>query len=225
MGRWAQFGLAAILAWSTCPAFPAADSSDSWAREREKMVRDHLRARDITDREVLRAMGTVPRHEFVPDRYRIVQQPVGLTINCNGNANFSMQAAAGYEASTYAWEHFGAPMTNGVTPHGSLVSGANTATLSITNAKAPDIGSYRCVVQNGSCGSVNSTAVTMRVNNCCPGDIASGDLMINIDDLLAVINAWGWTGPTGGHPADINASGEVNIDDMLAIINLWGTCN
>jgi protein-L-isoaspartate(D-aspartate) O-methyltransferase len=70
MRRCAQYGLAAILASSTCLVLPAADASDSWAREREKMVGEDLRARDITDREVLRAMGTVPRHEFVPDRYR-----------------------------------------------------------------------------------------------------------------------------------------------------------
>ena len=34
------------------------------------MVRDQLRRRDIRDGEVLRAMATVPRHEFVPDRLR-----------------------------------------------------------------------------------------------------------------------------------------------------------
>ena len=38
----------------------------SMAARREAMVRDQLLARDITDADVLRAMRTVPREEFVP---------------------------------------------------------------------------------------------------------------------------------------------------------------
>lgn len=37
-----------------------------FARLRERMVRDQLRARDIADPKVLAAMLKVPRHEFVP---------------------------------------------------------------------------------------------------------------------------------------------------------------
>jgi hypothetical protein len=66
--------------------------------------------------------------------------------------------------------------------------------------------------------------VTLRVNICCPGDIAGGDSMINIDDLLVIVNAWGWTGPTGGHPGDISNNGQVEIDDLLAVVNHWGAC-
>jgi hypothetical protein len=54
----------------------------------------------------------------------------------------------------------------------------------------------------------------------CPADINSNGT-VNIDDLLAVINAWG---PCAGCPADINQNGVVNIDDLLAVINAWGQC-
>jgi hypothetical protein len=54
----------------------------------------------------------------------------------------------------------------------------------------------------------------------CSADL-NGDLNVNIDDLLAVINAWG---AGAGNPADINADGIVNIDDLLAVINAWGAC-
>jgi protein-L-isoaspartate(D-aspartate) O-methyltransferase len=37
---------------------------------RERMVKDQLKRRDIIDRAVLEAMGTVPRHRFVPDDQR-----------------------------------------------------------------------------------------------------------------------------------------------------------
>jgi hypothetical protein len=54
----------------------------------------------------------------------------------------------------------------------------------------------------------------------CPADInASG--AVDIDDLLAVISAWG---PCTGCDPDINSSGAVDIDDLLAVISAWGPC-
>lgn len=46
---------------------PAARSEDVLALERQRMVAQQLKARDITDSRVLAAMGAVPRHRFVPD--------------------------------------------------------------------------------------------------------------------------------------------------------------
>lgn len=59
----------------------------------------------------------------------------------------------------------------------------------------------------------------------CPADI-NGTGAVNVDDLLAVINAWGPC-PPGSCPADIAPSGGngvVNVDDLLAVINGWGPC-
>ncbi|MBI5394943.1 MAG: protein-L-isoaspartate(D-aspartate) O-methyltransferase [Verrucomicrobia bacterium] len=42
-----------------------AASGEDWAGQRERMVAGQLAGRDITDGAVLRAMRTVPRHEFV----------------------------------------------------------------------------------------------------------------------------------------------------------------
>jgi len=41
-----------------------------WPARRERMVREQLEARGIRDPRVLAAMGTVPRHAFVPDEVR-----------------------------------------------------------------------------------------------------------------------------------------------------------
>ncbi len=41
--------------------------SDKYTEEREKMVREQIIARDITDRETLDAMRKVPRHLFIPE--------------------------------------------------------------------------------------------------------------------------------------------------------------
>jgi protein-L-isoaspartate(D-aspartate) O-methyltransferase len=43
---------------------------DDWTAQRDRMVRAHLVARDITDPRVLAAMGEVSRHEFVPPARR-----------------------------------------------------------------------------------------------------------------------------------------------------------
>jgi len=54
------------------------------------------------------------------------------------------------------------------------------------------------------------------------GDV-NGDGSVNVDDLLAIINAWG---PCPGGPmicpADITGNGTVDVDDLLAVINNWG---
>ena len=54
-----------------------------------------------------------------------------------------------------------------------------------------------------------------------------GDGVVNVQDLLAVINAWGnCPSPPTTCPADIAPSGGdgvVNVQDMLAVIDNWGS--
>jgi len=60
-----------LLLWpSVCISQPA--TGDSYSAERKKMVEEQLAApgRDIKNSRVLEAMGTVPRHEFVPEAAR-----------------------------------------------------------------------------------------------------------------------------------------------------------
>jgi protein-L-isoaspartate(D-aspartate) O-methyltransferase len=57
---------------SPTPAPVAAPSAtrDTFAVQRHEMVSEQIRARDVRDPEVLRAMETVPRHSFVLPDYR-----------------------------------------------------------------------------------------------------------------------------------------------------------
>jgi protein-L-isoaspartate(D-aspartate) O-methyltransferase len=43
---------------------------DPWAARRERMVERQVAARDVRDSATLAALRSVPRHEFVPDRYQ-----------------------------------------------------------------------------------------------------------------------------------------------------------
>lgn len=51
-----------------------------------------------------------------------------------------------------------------------------------------------------------------------PGD-ATGDGMVGVDDLLALISQWG---PCSGCSADFNGDGLVGVDDLLKILESWG---
>jgi T5SS/PEP-CTERM-associated repeat protein len=81
---------------------------------------------------------------------------------------------------------------------------------------------------------VEANDVLVRRINDCPADIVTGGAsagVVNIDDLLAVISAWGaCPAPPAACPADIapgppgGGDGVVNIDDLLAVISAWGAC-
>jgi hypothetical protein len=51
-----------------------------------------------------------------------------------------------------------------------------------------------------------------------PGDV-NGDLMVDVDDVFAVLNAWGSC--QGSCPSDVTSDGLVNIDDLFLVIDLW----
>jgi len=65
--------LLGVLLGTAAPAPPAAgqgEQGDSWAEQRHRMVEEQIRARGITQPEVLSAMDSIPRHLFVPDAVR-----------------------------------------------------------------------------------------------------------------------------------------------------------
>jgi len=156
----------------------------------------------------------------------IASHPTSLTVNCNGIATFTAMPAPGYSMLLASWSHNGVAMSDGPTPQGSIIAGANASTLTITSAQAADAGSYTCSFSN-LCGSAVSSAATLTVNNCCAPDI-NGNTLVDVDDLLAVINQWGaCPAPPAACLADIapaGGNGVVDVDDLLTVINGWGAC-
>jgi trimeric autotransporter adhesin len=83
----------------------------------------------------------------------ITTQPVALNICALNMATFTV-AASGSGTLTYQWRKGGTPIT-----------GATSATFTITSASVADGGNYDVVV-TGACGGVTSTSVVLTVNAC-----------------------------------------------------------
>jgi|GEM_PF-973503 len=71
---------------------------------------------------------------------------------------------AGSGPMTFQWERDGAPLFDGPTGFGSVISGANTGTLHISGVGANDEGDYRLVVTN-ACGTDTSAATTLALRS------------------------------------------------------------
>jgi hypothetical protein len=80
------------------------------------------------------------------------------------------------------------------------------------------LGLFKAVVGQPDTMLANGTVVPMGVEPCAADTTGNG--VVNIDDLLDVINAWGTADPD----ADVDNDGDVDIDDLLAVINAWGDC-
>lgn len=55
----------------------------------------------------------------------------------------------------------------------------------------------------------------------CLADV-NGDELVDVDDLLVVLAAWGQTG-SPGLPGDADWSGVVDVADILIVLDAWGT--
>jgi hypothetical protein len=79
------------------------------------------------------------------------------------------------------------------------------------------LGEYQILVRTASTGSAWSPG------SCCPGDI-DGNGEVGVDDLLALIGAWGVCSDPANCPADLNGSGAVDVDDLLSLLSAFGGC-
>jgi hypothetical protein len=115
--------------------------------------------------------------------------PVGSTVCPGGSATLSVTPASGYVTSSgfgYHWYHDGTPLSNGVTASGMVVSGALTATLSLSNIQQSDATAYSCLLSN-SCGSNQSPSTTLSFcyANC---DCSTGSPSLTAADFTCFLS-------------------------------------
>ncbi len=90
----------------------------------------------------------------------ITANPSDQINKCEGEtATFSVTAATGAAPLTYQWYKGAAALTDGVDPNGVIISGANTATLTLNNIKTVDNNTvYSCVVGDQCPGGATATS-------------------------------------------------------------------
>lgn len=79
--------------------------------------------------------------------------PVPTSINCGGNATFSVTGTAALGPVSYQWRLAGNPLLDG-----GNISGAATASLSINPTTVADVGTYDCVVTEAGCSTISAGA-------------------------------------------------------------------
>lgn len=105
--------------------------------------------------------STIPASLTVNDPY-IVTQPANPSVAPGGNATFTV-VVAGSAALSYQWYEGGTPLTDGGTSVGgsAVVSGSQTASLTLAGVFDADDGGYYCVINGSNSGQnvITATAV------------------------------------------------------------------
>ena len=96
-----------------------------------------------------------------PQAPSISNHPQDATVLSPDTASLAV-VANGTAPLSYVWKKDGNVLANGPTTHGSTISGAETANLSIANSQLDDAGSYQVVVTN-PVDSANSNSATLTV--------------------------------------------------------------
>lgn len=137
--------------------------------------------------------------------------------SCGQNAQVTIPVISG---SVYRIRIGG---VNGATGSGSLtISCTPTGACCMSDGTCQEnLSSAACAAAKGTYQGDASSCFDIVCPIPCPGDTNQSGT-VDVDDLLAVINAWGPCAPPC--PADINGDGIVNVDDLLAVINAWGPC-
>lgn len=154
----------------------------------------------------------------------LVSSPQSILVRPSGLASLQVGATGGTPA-TYVWRRNGQIVSNGATPHGSVVVGATTPVLTISPVRDGDAGSYTCEVSN-ACNRQTSSPATLTV--ACPADLdgaAAGvpDGAVTIDDLLFFLVAFEEGSASAdldddGDPALGDPDGAITIDDLLYLL-------
>lgn len=152
---------------------------------------------------------------FTPhnDPPSITAQPTPMSACEGGTAVFNV-SAGGPGPISYQWRRNGMDLIDGPTASGSIIDGANTASLSLVNAGPADNGSYDCIVAN-ACAGTTSDEATLTV---FPGGSGDGntDGTVDGDDIQGMINALA----SGGPPSvpycayDMDTDGIVDMHDV-----------
>lgn len=170
----------------------------------------NVQTADAASYDVVISNGTLPDATSTPVTLTvtpvaptITTPPAAATILYGGNATFTV-VATGTTPLTYQWRRGGVNLANGTALNAATISGATTATLTLTSITSLDAGNYDVVVTN-SVNPTTSAAATLTVTLPPPGpqtNYAGGTYSQNFDTLPNT----GTVTFTGTQPFDLAAA-------------------
>jgi hypothetical protein len=165
----------------------------------------------------------------IPGPLTITQQPSDAAA-CQGSQTYFIYSVTGwYTGIGYSWRHNNVPISDGVTPSGSVYAGTQTSILRIDNVQYADAGGFSCVATSACSQTATSATAQLTVGlGCCgsadfnhDGDTATD---LDIEDFFACI-AGNCCATCGS--ADFNGDGDSATDaDIEAFFRVLagGTC-
>lgn len=145
----------------------------------------------------------------------INSQPGSLSVSAGATVNFSV-GATGSTPLSYQWKKNGSNLSDG-----GNISGATTATLTVSNVTTGDNGSYSCDVTN-SCGTVASDSATLTVTGGgCLGDF-NNDGVRDLVDLTTLLANFGTAVGATPEMGDMDLDGDIDLGDLTSFLALFG---
>ncbi len=143
--------------------------------------------------------------------------PAPLTIDAGQNAMFTV-AASGSAPLAYQWRFNDVDLVDGPSAGGGTISGATSATLTITGAGFADEGPYRVAVSNGCPEPTLSDPALLTIDNPCPADFNESGV-VSVQDIFDFLEAY-----FAGDPrADFNQSSVLSVQDIFDFLEAYFT--
>ncbi len=154
--------------------------------------------------------NNIPDECEFPCTITMTQRPENRDVFPGQTVTFSAGASS-TDPVNYQWRRNGVNLANGPSGTGSLISGATSPILVITNARPGDAARYSAAVSN-ACGSIVSTSA--RLTARCPADW-NHDTIVNSQDFFDFLTSF-FAGD-----ADFNGSGSTNSQDFFDFLTAF----
>ncbi len=164
---------------------------------------------------------------LIVDTRPTVSTPLAVTT-CEGNNPSFTAVITGSPAPTLRWQRNGLTLVDGANVNGTIISGANTPTLTLGSVDPADAGSYRCIASN-TCAVITGGAAALVVNldtrigtspadrTICPG--ANTNFVVgNVTGNLPVTLQWRRNGVNLIN--GVNANGTTIAGVTTAVLSL-----
>ena len=150
----------------------------------------------------------------------------GASTICDSSSATLIWSIDGIGGGAGSFESFGEVSATGPDgvqsspSQGCIDDGDYRLTLTLTDIADEFVCAPPCGADGAVCSHNPKFTFSLVVVDCI-GDV-NGDGTVNVQDLTAVILAWGDC--SGDCPADINGDGTVNVTDLTLVNTNWGEC-